>query len=294
MKLALAVDYGFDEQLILAQQLGADAVVVSLREWRAELLAGARNRVVKSGLELAAIRLPDVGPEDLDALAAMVGAAGAASVGMLSCGLAMPGEGPVGPEPAGRGGALVRSYAGPAVGDGETRSEVVIRALDDLHPAATEAGVRLAWRPGMPPAPYLEELRRQLEGDQYPSMGLDLALGSLTRSDYLADLEGVQASGRLWLVELTNVEGEDHLRDAFLDEGHIDLPRALRLLRREGYSGLVRAGPPPGMQGDAGWGHRGRAHDLGFLRAILQAVEARPGEPAADPTEQSSPAPVAG
>ena len=90
MKLALAVDYGFDDQLIFGQQLGADAVVVSLDEWRHDLLAGARNRVQQTGLALAGIRLPDAGPEDLDALPTIVTAAGAAGVNMLSCGLPPP------------------------------------------------------------------------------------------------------------------------------------------------------------------------------------------------------------
>lgn len=272
MKLALTVDYGFDEHLIFAQQLGADAVVVSLEEWRPELLTGARNRVEQSGLALAAVRLPDATSQDLVTLAAMVAAAGSASVELLSCGLAAPQQLPGAAEPGGRGGALVRRYGEIGVPGSPATSAVVTQALEHLYAVAETAGVRIAWRTGMPPAPYLAHLQRLLAQDRYNAMGLDVALGGLVGGDYLAVLEEMLASGRLWLVELNNLDGQDDPCDSFLDEGAIDIPKVLLLLRREGYSGALRAGPPPGMHEDTDWGHTGRSFDLGFLRAVLQVV----------------------
>ena len=60
--------------------------------------------------------------------------------------------------------------------------------------------------------------------------------------------------------------------EAFLDEGEVSLPLALRELQRAGFAGPVRAGQPPGMIGDAAWGHKGRAFDAGYLRAVLQVL----------------------
>ncbi|MFH1571273.1 MAG: hypothetical protein ABIL09_25010, partial [Gemmatimonadota bacterium] len=73
MRLALEVAYGYDEHLIFAQQLGADAVVVALDEWGP--VAGAAHRVRRTGLELAAVALPDAGPEDAGAVAQALAAA---------------------------------------------------------------------------------------------------------------------------------------------------------------------------------------------------------------------------
>jgi len=278
MKLTLTVDYGYDEHLIFAQQLGTDAVVVSLAEWRADLLAGARNRVEQSGLTLAAVRLPDAASQELEALAAMIEAAGAASVEVLSCGLAVPQQHPGDAEPVGRGGTLVRRYGERGAPDRGALSALVTQALERLDPVAAGAGVRVAWRTGMPPALHLADFRRLLAEDRYPSMGLDVSLGGLVGADYLAALEEMLDSGRLWLVELNNLAGEGDARDAFLDEGAIDIPRVLRLLGRKGYGGVLRAGPAPGMLEDSEWGHKGRAFDLGFLRAVLQVVDGRPNQ----------------
>ncbi|HJP32436.1 MAG: hypothetical protein QF689_11125 [Candidatus Latescibacteria bacterium] len=277
MKLALAVDYGFDDQLIFGQQLGADAVVVSLDEWRHDLLAGARNRVQQTGLALAGIRLPDAGPEDLDALPTIVTAAGAAGVNMLSCGLPPPRpSGSTEAEPDGRGGALVHHYGEADAADRGTPPVTIADALERFDPVAAAAGVQIAWRTGTPGAPYEADLLQLLEADRYPAMGLDVSLAGLAGTDYLPALEKMLVGGRLWLVEMSNLVGQHDQRDAFLDEGVIDIPRVLRLLHQGGYAGSLRAGPPPGMNEDSAWGHTGRSFDLGFLRAALQVVENRP------------------
>ena len=59
MKLALTVRYGYDEELIFAQQLGADAVVVrfDLGDPQDTDLAPVANRVQVAGLQLAGVEL---------------------------------------------------------------------------------------------------------------------------------------------------------------------------------------------------------------------------------------------
>ena len=49
--------------------------------------------------------------------------------------------------------------------------------------------------------------------------------------------------------------------------------QALLALQRVGFAGPLCAGPPPGLVGDTDWGHKGRAYDLGYLRAVLQTIE---------------------
>ena len=53
------------------------------------------------------------------------------------------------------------------------------------------------------------------------------------------------------------------------------MPGVLLALQETGSTGPVRALAPPCMVGDSGWGHMGRAYDLGYLKAVLQTIESR-------------------
>ncbi len=66
MILAATVRFGHDEDLILAQQLGADGVVVHLSELIADAVAAAEHRAQISGLRLLALEIadPDAAPAD--------------------------------------------------------------------------------------------------------------------------------------------------------------------------------------------------------------------------------------
>ena len=75
---------------------------------------------------------------------------------------------------------------------------------------------------------------------------------------------------RLALVRAGNAAAG---REAFLNEGETDVPGALMALKKAGFNGPIRAVAPPGMVGDTEWGHKGRAYDLGYLKAVLQTIE---------------------
>ena len=82
---------------------------------------------------------------------------------------------------------------------------------------------------------------------------------------------------RLFMVRLRNTRGHvPTFRDAFLDDGDVSVPEVLRTCRAVGYGGPVRAATPPLMEGDTAWGHRARALDLGYVRALLRALEREP------------------
>ena len=55
MYLALRVEYGRDDQLIFAQQLGVEHVVMAVECWDAASLAHAKNRVEQATLTLAGL-----------------------------------------------------------------------------------------------------------------------------------------------------------------------------------------------------------------------------------------------
>lgn len=263
MQLALTVQHGQDDQLIFAQQLGADSVVVQVEPWDVETLKAARNRVERTGLRLAGLEapppLPSAGDEQrLADFCQGLRHAGKAGIGLVSCdwravATALP-------QPAGRGRALV----GPAPVPGDPPSwEALEKFVAQAAPVAREAGVRLACRPG---AGLLRESKRLLT--LVPTLDLDLAelAGSGTGAEELIGAAG----GKLALVHACNLRDQ---RQAFLDEGEVSLPRVIRALSRAGFSGPLRASLPPGMVGDSSWRHKARAFDLGYLRAILQVIE---------------------
>ena len=140
-------------------------------------------------------------------------------------------------EPVGRGGALV----GPPV-----RASGDPPGLACILAAADAANVRLAL------------------GTDMAGAGVDLDLATMREGDI------AECGERLLIVRAGNVTAG---RQAFLNGGEVDLPKALLALQRVGFAGPLCAGPPPGLVGDTEWGHKGRAYDLGYLRAVLQTIE---------------------
>lgn len=262
MELALSVQHGQDDQLIFAQQLGADSVVVAVAGWEAETLKAVRNRVERSQLKLAGLEAsPPMPPGVAQQLAAFCEGlrhAGEAGIGLVSCDWRAPVAAQS--EPVGRGKALVAPVPAPAAA---TAWEALERFVAQAGPVAQAAGVRLACRAG---AGMLRESGRLLE--LVPALDLDLA--ELAGSGMGAEELIGSAGGKLAMVHANNLRQQ---QQAFLDEGEISLPKVMRALVRAGFSGPMRATLPPGMVEDTAWGHKGRAFDLGYLRAILQVIE---------------------
>ena len=77
MHIALSVQFGRDDQLIFAQQLGVEHVVANMeRRWDLETLTALKNRVEKTGLKLEAVEMSVA--TDMDEAVAAVRAIGAA------------------------------------------------------------------------------------------------------------------------------------------------------------------------------------------------------------------------
>lgn len=231
MYLALCVEYGRDDQLIFAQQLGVGHVVMAVQRWDEASLAHAKNRVEQATLTLAGLEgLP---LQDAEVAQAALRAAGANGVDLVAAARQSVGD----REPVGRGGALV----GPPV-----RASGDPPGLARILAAADAANVRLAL------------------GTDMAGAGVDLDLATMREGDI------AECSERLLIVRAGNVTAG---RQAFLNGGEVDLPKALLALQRVGFAGPLCAGPPPGLVGDTEWGHKGRAYDLGYLRAVLQTIE---------------------
>lgn len=256
MELALAVQHGQDDQLIFAQQLGADSVVVAVDSWDAATFRAARNRVERSQLKLGGLEVARPAAAGLEVFCEGLGRAGEAGIGLVSVDWRAAAA-PV--QPVGRGRALV-APAGKSASP--TRQELE-QFLGQAGPAAQAAGVRLACRAG---AALLREPQPLL--GLVPALDLDLV--EVAAAGGSAEALIGAAGAKLAMVHANNLRQQ---QQAFLDEGEISLPRVMQALVRAGFAGPLRGALPPGMVEDTDWGHKGRAFDLGYLRAILQVIE---------------------
>lgn len=157
--------------------------------------------------------------------------------------------------------------------------------LDALVPVAEEAGVILAAHPDDPPLPFVREQPRlvyqpylyQRLLDRKPSAcnRLEFCLGTIaemTEGDLYDAVDTYSRQQRIGYVHFRNVRGKvPHYREAFIDDGDIDMLRVLRILKANSYSGILIPDHAPQMTCDAPW-YAGMAYACGWMRAALQFV----------------------
>lgn len=158
--------------------------------------------------------------------------------------------------------------------------------LAELLPVAAENGVTLAAHPDDPPLPVMRgtarlfssipAYRRLLSLSDHPANGFECCLGTLQEmetGDLYAFLSEQAAAGRIGYVHFRNVVGKvPDYREAFVDEGDIDMIRVLRILREHRYEGVLIPDHTPELSCDAPW-HAGMAFALGYMRGALHALE---------------------
>lgn len=183
-------------------------------------------------------------------------------------------------DPAAPGGTV------PPVGERELweRLEWFLRGI---LPVAEECGVRLALHPDDPPTDALrgaarlvnhpDRYQRMLDLVPSPASALEFCLGSLQEmpgADVYGAIERYGRAGRIAYVHCRNVRGAvPRYQEVFLDEGDLDVPRALRVLGDAGFDGVVIPDHSPEMSCAAPW-HAGMAFALGYLQACLQTLSA--------------------
>lgn len=158
--------------------------------------------------------------------------------------------------------------------------------LEAVVPVAEEAGVRLAAHPDDPPMPTIRDTARLVyQPDYYQKLldlqpsyynGLEFCLGSLaemSEGNLYEVIDQYSQQGKVCYVHCRNVQGKvPHYHEVFIDEGDIDMIRSLRILRHNGFDGVVIPDHTPQMSCAAPW-HAGMAYALGFLKAALMMIE---------------------
>ncbi|MYS80535.1 mannonate dehydratase [Embleya scabrispora] len=171
--------------------------------------------------------------------------------------------------------------------------------LDAVLPVAEEVGVRLALHPDDPPVddPLGGAARiftspaslvaARAQANESPAWGVDLCLGTVSEmgGQEAVDeaIDALGPSGSIVYIHFRDVQGTvPAFRECFLGEGNLDPARVIRRLHDVGFDGFVIDDHVPAMIGDAGtWGDvssqaycsRGRAHVIGYLQGVLDALD---------------------
>ena len=159
--------------------------------------------------------------------------------------------------------------------------------LEEVIPVAEEAGVTLAAHPDDPPLPtirgqprlvYQPRLyQKLLDLKPSPRNALEFCVGTLaemTEGDIYDVVDTYSRQDKLAYVHLRNVHGKvPSYKERFIDEGDVDVLRVLRILKQNGFQGVVIPDHAPQMACAAPW-HAGMAYALGYLRAGMQACGA--------------------
>lgn len=159
--------------------------------------------------------------------------------------------------------------------------------LDRMLPVCEEAGVRMALHPDDPPVPSLggiprlfrnfENFARAMERHPSPMHGLDFCHGCWSEmrggEGVLEAIRYFGERGRLFYVHFRDVIGcADDFVEVFLGEGNCDPVDVMRALKDCGFTGFIIDDHVPRMVNDTPWCHRGRAWTIGYLQALLRAV----------------------
>lgn len=175
---------------------------------------------------------------------------------------------------------------------GSVTSEELWERLEDflkeVVPVAEEAGVRLAAHPDDPPMPELRGTARLVYQPQLyqrlldivpsPSNALEFCMGTIQEMaggsmDIYEALDAYTKQNAIAYIHFRNVKGKvPDYREVFLDEGDIDMVKALHVLHRNDYDGVIIPDHTPLITCDAPW-HAGMAYALGWMRSALQMIE---------------------
>ncbi len=309
MHLALTLNPFVDTDLLYAQQLGVKWIVADVPAWDRATLAAAHNRVAKAGLQPAGLAsLPAelvaqalaVHPEAggaVERICRILADAGEVGIPCVSYRWASDGV----PDATGkvqvRGGATSAVYrlqqAGATPGSSRDAAwERLTSFLQQVLPVAESAGVRLAYRTELVSGASgedlgildgVDELDRLFAVVGGPYHGLDLDHGWVTQ--VLSPRAGrspeeiigyLGRRGRIFAVRLRSLRMIDQgAQEVFPDEDRVATLRALQAYR-EAFDGPLCPMPAPAMTDDTASRHKGIAFSIGYLRALLQALDHHP------------------
>jgi mannonate dehydratase len=171
-----------------------------------------------------------------------------------------------------------------------SREQLWTRLLYFLKPtveAAEKAGVKLSLHPKDPPQPVVRGVERLftnvrqieefLDTVPSPASGFTFCQGTVTEmgADVIDAIRRIGGRGRIHHVHFRAVRGRvPRYVETFIDEGDVDMLAAMRAYKAVGYEGALVSDHTPQLTGDLPGGKLGRTFSHGYIRALIQAVNA--------------------
>jgi mannonate dehydratase len=195
-----------------------------------------------------------------------------------------------------RGGALVTSYDhtlmehSPLIGPQPLEEDELwanfAYFVKAIIPVAESAGVKMALHPDDPPVSPIAgtaclfrdtpAFQRALDLAPSPSNGLLFCQGCFTEMYGQGVFDAIRhfgQQGKVFYVHFRNVAGTaKSFRETFIDNGEIDMLEAMRVWKQVGFDGPMIPDHLPHIMGDTEDGRAARAHAIGYMKALMQAV----------------------
>jgi mannonate dehydratase len=307
----LAWDQVNDETLSFFKAIGINYLTInpppdmSDGRDRTELWLKMRDLVESHGLKLynvglspwdsITLGLPDR-DEKIEAWCTMLRGLGTAGIPTLGYNFKPAGNFRTSSTPIGRGGAIYSTfdydelmqnppdYPDKHIGE-EKLWENLAYFLERVIPVAEEVGVRMALHPDDPPIPEplggaarivstLDQYQRIFHLVPSDSNGMLFCQGCVAEMgvDVCGAIRVIGSQNKIVYVHFRNIRGTPRkFQEVFLDEGDVDMFRAMQTYREVGFQGPFMMDHTPHLpQKEAGWA--GRAFAVGYIRAMIQAV----------------------
>jgi len=313
MKIGLILQPFSEQNLNLAAQLGAAAVVASMPAGDVAELILLRSRVEDVGLRLSVIE--GLAPmdkvvlgvegrdEEIEAFKRGMQKMAAAGIPTVCYNFMVwnPGLGVVRTSytTRDRGGAWVSSFDASRLDDAPPIEGALLeeeQVWDNLEyflrrvvPAAEELGVKLAMHPDDPPISLRGQARimssiagfeRLINTVESPCNGLTFCQGCF--SEMGVDIpETIRHFGdRIHFVHFRDVQGQiPNFRETFHDNGKTDMLAAMRAYKEIGFDGVMRPDHAPFLAGAGddgepnGYAMMGKIFAVGYMKGLMEAAQ---------------------
>ena len=157
--------------------------------------------------------------------------------------------------------------------------------LHEIIPVAEENKVRMALHPDDPPIPEplggaarivstLDQYKRIFNLVPSRSNAMLFCQGCVTEMgvDVYEAIRDMGTLGKIVYVHFRNVKGaRKDFQEVFLDEGDVDMVKAMKIYKDVGFNGPFMMDHTPGIPGDRE-GREGHAFATGYIRALIQSV----------------------
>ncbi len=160
--------------------------------------------------------------------------------------------------------------------------------MERILPVAEEANVKLALHPDDPPVESLggvarimrslDHFKRAMDTFNSPHHGLDFCMGCWSEmgghDNVVNALRHFGGQQKLFYIHFRDVQGPmDCFNECFIGDGNVDTLEVIKTLKDVNFDGFMIPDHVPQMDGDADWNQRGRAHAVGYMKALIEVAD---------------------